>query len=39
MFSARYDMDVNEYEQYFRRGRDRMVTGFTTISTISAYHH
>ena len=32
-------MDVNEYKKYFRRGRDRMVTGFTTISTISAYHH
>jgi hypothetical protein len=39
MFSARYDMDVNEHEQYFRRGRDRMVTGCTTISAISAYHH
>jgi len=22
-----------------RRGRDRMVVGFTTIYTISAYHH
>jgi hypothetical protein len=32
-------MDVNEHDKYFRLGRDRMVTGFTTISTISAYHH
>jgi hypothetical protein len=39
MFSARNDMDVNEYEKYFGRGRDRMVTGFTTISAISAYRH
>jgi hypothetical protein len=27
------------FEKYFRRSRDRMVTEFTTISTISAYHH
>jgi len=26
-------------KKYFRRGRDRMITGFTTISAISAYHH
>ena len=32
-------MDVNEYEKYFRRCPDCMVTGFTTISAISAYHH
>ena len=32
-------MDVNEHDIYFRRSRDRMVTEFTTISTISAYHH
>ena len=26
-------------KQWGRRGRDRMVVGFTTICAISAYHH
>jgi len=34
---------LSEYTYYFRggshRGRDLLVVGFTTTSTISAYHH
>jgi hypothetical protein len=30
---------VPELKMVDRRGRDRMVVGFTTICAISAYHH
>jgi hypothetical protein len=32
-------MQISQFQYWGRRGRDRMVVGFTTTYADSAYHH
>jgi len=37
--SCLYGFNLGAFQRWGRRGRDRMVVGFTTTYAISAYHH
>ena len=39
LFDVTVVTTIDTYHEWCGRGRDRMVVGFTTTCTISAYHH